>query len=84
MSRTIEYNPDGCGSRTHICHEVENTGDYWASVTDIDCPVCDDGIVRWDEAGYVPGHRTCDKCHVHFMAKELSGQPILIQLKKRS
>jgi hypothetical protein len=43
-----------------------NTG--WESVTDIPCPVCACGIIRWAEAGYVPGYRICDGCKRHFLA----------------
>ena len=42
--------------------------DYWAAVTDVPCPACGTGIVRWAEAGNVPGYRVCDGCAVAWFA----------------
>jgi hypothetical protein len=44
--------------------------DYWASVTDVLCPECRKGKVRWAEAGYVPGYRICDCCGAHYQASQ--------------
>ena len=41
----------------------------WEHVTDVRCPVrgCS-GMIRWAEAGYVPGWRICDRCDANFLA----------------
>lgn len=49
--------------------------DYWTSVTDVPCP-CGGGMVRWAEAGYVPGYRICDGGQ-HWMAEGNAGRPVL-------
>lgn len=56
--------------------------DYWVSVTDVSCPVCKMGMIRWNEAGYVPGYRICDHCHYDFMAKGNASNPTLIKVRK--
>ena len=59
----------GGGVRKHAAYTmpvVDN--DYWASVTDVPCPVCKAGTVRWCEAGYVPGSRRCDGCGRFFQS----------------
>lgn len=56
--------------------------DFWESVTDIDCPCCD-GIIRWHEAGFVPGYRMCDKCKRHFLAKGHIGAIKLLRVGTR-
>ena len=48
------------------CYIVD--GSSWESVTDIMCPVCLVGMVRWHEAGYVPGWRRCDGCGRNYLA----------------
>lgn len=50
--------------------------DYWSSVTDVPCPLCE-GTVRWAEAGFVPGYRICDGCGQHWMAKGNAKRPVL-------
>jgi len=45
----------------------------WEAVTDIPCPVCLTGVVRWAEAGYVPGYRQCDSCGRQFLATVQAG-----------
>lgn len=51
--------------------------DYWAAVTDVPCPACRQGTVRWHEAGYVPGWRRCDSCHQEFQAAGTAHAPAL-------
>ena len=46
----------------------------WESVTDVACPNCQHGIVRWAEAGYVPGWRECDVCGRQYMGDPTTGQ----------
>lgn len=48
---------------------------YWPAVTDVTCPVCNTGHVRWAEAGYVPGYRICDSCERHFLALGTAKEP---------
>ena len=45
----------------------------WESVTDVPCPGCQVGIVRWAEAGFVPGWRECDTCGRQFMGDPATG-----------
>lgn len=55
----------------------------WESITDVPCPCKDcDGILRWAEAGYVPGYRICDgtKHHHHFA---LDGGKLVEQRDRR-
>ncbi len=47
---------------------VKSRRNYWANVTDIHCPACPDGYIRWHEAGFVPGYRICDGCGRTFLA----------------
>lgn len=43
----------------------------WATITDVPCPCSGcDGVLRWDEAGYVPGHRRCDGTTQHVFRLE--------------
>jgi hypothetical protein len=53
--------------------------DYWLAVTDVPCPCCAGGVVRWDEAGRVPGARRCDGCGQKFQAKGSAEQPTLVE-----
>ena len=55
--------------------------DYWQAVTDVPCPCCKTGTVRWAEAGYVPGYRICDGCGKHFLAKGSAQAPTLVELE---
>lgn len=57
--------------------------DSWAAVTDVSCPCCEAGTVRWAEAGYVPGYRICDDCGRHFQAKGTDTHPTLLLVGKR-
>jgi hypothetical protein len=55
---------------------------YWPAVTDVPCPICETGTVRWAEAGYVPGYRVCDHCHRHYRAQGNSAAPSLARLER--
>ena len=95
MYRIEYHNLDGTGSRrTRVydlapvrfsleCDPHQMTWDYWGSVTDIPCPCCCGGIIRWAEAGYVPGYRMCDLCGRHFMADGHGDQPRLLLMGGR-
>lgn len=65
-----EISNQGDGARKHAVHDMPilDPYDYWVSVTDVSCPVCKAGTVRWNEAGYVPGSRICDRCGRFFQA----------------
>ena len=54
---------------------------YWPAVTDVPCPAprCA-GIIRWAEAGYVPGYRICDGCGRHFLAAGHADAPTLLRV----
>lgn len=79
-------NLDGLGNRDMRVYvlPIQDINDYWSSVTDVPCPIdsCD-GIIRWYEAGYVPGYRICDKCKRHFMAKGSVKEPKLVNLNRK-
>ena len=57
--------------------------DYWSAVTNVLCPICEKGLVRWAEGGYVPGYRICDECGKHFLAKGTETKPTLIRVGTR-
>jgi hypothetical protein len=87
------HNLDGQGSKRCAvydlpCKAMTQQGadgmlDYWAAVTDVPCPCCDGGTIRWAEAGYVPGYRVCDGCGRHFLAKGTGEKPTLIRVGQR-
>lgn len=57
-----------------------DTAAGWASVTDVTCPFCRVGILRWAEAGYVPGWRQCDACTAQYLGDPATGR---LQNKRR-
>lgn len=57
--------------------------DYWAAVTDVPCPCCGTGTIRWAEAGYVPGYRICDGCGRHYLAGGTGEAPTLMRMGSR-
>lgn len=61
----------GDGVKKHAVYDMPiiDPHDYWASVTDVPCPACQTGTIRWAEAGYVPGSRLCDTCGRFFQAR---------------
>lgn len=56
---------------------------YWPAVTDVSCPACRTGTIRWHEAGYVPGYRICDGCGRHFLASGSAEAPTLMRVGSR-
>lgn len=80
-------NPDGLGERPHRWYALRcrDPRDYWRSVTDVPCPFprCH-GVVRWAEAGHVPGYRICDRCGRHYLAKGTVGEPALLVLGRKA
>lgn len=57
--------------------------DYWRAVTDVPCPVCQEGELRWAEAGYVPGYRICSGCGRHFLASGNAEKPTVLRVGNR-
>jgi len=82
---SVEYHDlDGLGARrTRVFQMPAVQGDYWAAVTDVLCPVCEGGDIRWAEAGYVPGYRICAGCTRHFMAMGTINLPTLVRVNNR-
>ena len=89
-----DYDMDGQGTRTHQVFRLEKryhfqdrpprvSPDYWSAVTDVQCPCCETGMIRWHEAGYVPGYRRCDGCLRHFQAAGDAEGPELVDLERR-
>ena len=83
--RIVEtHNLHGIGDRRHTVFVLPGRSDsrqeydYWALVTDVPCPCCVTGTIRWHEAGYVPGYRICDGCHRNFLARGDMRHPKLI------
>ena len=76
----VDADTDGQGSRKHRLYWLRSRSlrDYWRSVTDVRCPSCLAGKVRWAEAGYVPGYRVCDRCGTHFLARGNAENPQLL------
>lgn len=83
------FNLDGCGDRRHRLFAMPpafhvqdtpplSTPDYWGAITDVACPACETGTIRWHEAGYVPAYRRCDTCRRHFMGKGTAAAPTLV------
>lgn len=83
--RTEPHNLDGCGTkRVHVYDmPAGDPYDYWATVTDVPCPCCDTGKIRWAEAGYVAGYRICDGCGRHFLANGDAAKPTLLRVGSR-
>ena len=86
--RIENHNLDGNGKKRCRVYDMEPAsneygGDYWAAVTDIKCPTCEAGTIRWAEAGYVPGYRICDGCGRHFLAQGTTEKPTLIRVGQR-
>jgi hypothetical protein len=79
-----EYrDPDGRGERRVRVYPMTPASggrEFWAAVTDVLCPVCQSGRVRWAEAGYVPGYRICDGCGRHYLAAGDAEAPLLVRI----
>lgn len=83
--RIVEsHNMHGIGHRRHAVFvlpgrtDSKQEWDYWSLVTDVPCPCCPTGTIRWHEAGYVPGWRICDGCKRTFQASGDMRHPKLI------
>jgi hypothetical protein len=76
-------NLDGGGARRTRAYRMQPSvgPEYWSAVTDVPCPVCPDGVVRWAENGYVPGYRMCDICGRHFLAAGSAEKPLLLRVR---
>ena len=44
-----------------------NPNDFWDGTSDVPCSC--GGMIRWAEAGYVPGSRACDQCLVLYAVR---------------
>ena len=79
-----DYNLDGQGKRScKVYYLSPVSDDYWAAVTDVQCPCCTEGKIRWAEHLYVAGYRICDKCGRHFLASGDMNAPKLIRVYNR-
>ena len=74
---------DGTGARRTCVYEMPAAADYWPAVTDVPCPCDCIGVIRWAEAGYVPGYRICDECGRHFQAGGTAAAPTLQRVGRR-
>jgi hypothetical protein len=83
--RIEHQNLDGRGSRPCRVYDLPcvSEHDYWANVTDVACPCCEHGKIRWAEAGYVAGYRICSRCGRHFMAQGTMAKPTLVRVGTR-
>lgn len=91
---TIRIDLDGTGPRLYRLHPLppapaKDVGglavrDFWAAVTDVPCPVCPTGALRWAEAGYVPGYRVCDGCGRHYLAHGDADAPGVLAMRRRT
>jgi uncharacterized protein (DUF983 family) len=75
---TRQLNTDGQGCRAHRAYLMPPASTYRQAVTNVPCPACEGGTVRWYEAGYVPGYRICDQCGIHFLARGNAQAPELV------
>ena len=83
--RIETHNLTGEGDRRcHVWDMPPEPRDYWAAVTDVACPAACGGLVRWAEAGYVPGYRICDRCGRHYQAQGTAAAPTLVRVGSRS
>jgi len=73
--RIEHLNLDGQGEKRVRVYDMPAAGDYWAAVTNVTCPVCDEGALEWAEAGYVPGYRICSGCGRHYVAAGTAAAP---------
>jgi hypothetical protein len=70
--------------RTRFQREQPQEVRYWPSVTNVERPICHSGVIRWAEAGFVPGYRICDGCDRHFLADHSeNGTPVLLRVGSR-
>jgi len=83
MYRIESLDLDGGGPRPTRVYEMTARPDYWAAVSDVPCPQCATGTIRWAEAGYVPGYRVCDECGRHYQASGTTEAPTLLRVGTR-
>ena len=78
-------NTDGTGARRCRVFDLAPAAGmgYWSAVTDVLCPSCGSGLLRWAEAGHVPGYRICDRCRRHYLARGDQAHPVLVLLAGR-
>jgi len=81
--RIETHNLDGRGPRPTRVYDLPPAADYWQAVTDVPCPCCADGTIRWAEAGYAPGYRICEDCGRHFLASGTRLSPTLLRVGQR-
>ena len=81
--RIEHHDLDGLGSHPTRVYDLAPHPNYWPAVTDVPCPGECGGIVRWAEAGYVPGYRICGGCGRHYMASGTSEAPTLLRVGTR-
>ena len=81
--RVEMLNTDGSGHRRHRVYDVTTGTGYWSAVTDVQRPACGSGVIRWAEAGHVPGYRICDRCRRHYLADGDHAHPSLVLLAGR-
>ena len=83
--RIVMRNIDGTGARRCRVFGLAPAGgmDYWSAVTDVQRPACGSGVIRWAEAGHVPGYRICDRCRRHYLADGDHAHPSLVLLAGR-
>lgn len=82
--RIETHNLDGQGPRRcHVYDVPPAAAGYWPAVTDVPCPCCEGGTIRWAEAGYVAGYRICDGCGRHYLAKGTAAAPTLVRVGNR-
>ena len=78
-------NTDGTGARRCRAFDLAPAAGMgcWSAVTDVLCPSCGSGLLRWAEAGHVPGYRICDRCRRHYLAGGDHAHPVLVLLAGR-
>jgi hypothetical protein len=83
--RIVMRNIDGTGARRCRVFDLAPAAGmgYWSAVTDVLCPSCGSGLLRWAEAGHVPGYRICDRCRRHYLADGDHAHPSLVLLAGR-
>ena len=78
-------NTDGTGARRCRAFDLAPAAGMgcWSAVTDVLCPSCGSGLLRWAEAGHVPGYRICDRCRRHYLADGDHAPPVVVLLAGR-
>lgn len=79
--RYIVANLDGRGFRRCREYPMSPHPDYWPAVTDVDCPVCERGLIFGYAPGNTPGYRACNTCFRVFMAHGTAEAPTLVRFR---